>query len=80
MRVKKKVKKSFQQIIRNISEENKIRFYNLKLLFTIETDVLDYTIETILLQEGKLIIFMSKIMNQTEQNYEIFKKKILVII
>ena len=41
--------RNFQQVIKNISKENKIRFYNPKLLFIIETDTLDYIIETTLL-------------------------------
>ena len=37
-----KKEKSFQQIIKSLSEESKIRFYNPELLLTIETDALDH--------------------------------------
>ena len=62
----KRKKENFQQIIRNISKENKIRIHNPELSLTIETDASDYITEAVLLQEGELITFMSKTMNQTE--------------
>ena len=46
---KQKKKKSFQQIIRNISEESRICFYDLKILLIIKTDASDYTTRTTLL-------------------------------
>ena len=75
-----KKEESFQQIIKNVSEESKVRFYDPKLSLTIETDALDHITETTLLQEGEPIAFMSKIMNQAEQNYGVTEKEMLVII
>ena len=63
---KERKKENFQQIIRNISEESKIRVHNLKLLLTIKTDTSNHTTEAVLLQEGEPLTFMLKIMNQTE--------------
>ena len=60
---KQKKEKSFQQIIKNILEKSKIRFYNLELSFIIETDVSDHITRATLLQKEKLIVFMSKIIN-----------------
>ena len=75
-----KKEESFEKIIRNISKENKIRFYNPEFSFIIETNTLNHITRTTFLQKEKSITFMSKIMNQTEQNYEIFEKEMLIII
>ena len=50
-----------------------------------EVDVLDYAIEEILSMECKNgkwwpVAFLSKSLNETERNYEIHDKKILVVI
>ena len=45
-----------------------------------ETDVSDHITITVLLQKNGLLTFMSKKIIATEQNYEITKKKILIII
>ena len=48
--MKMKIKEeNFQKIIRNISEESRIRFYNPELSLIIEIDTLDYIIEAIFL-------------------------------
>ena len=51
----------------------------------IETDVSDYIIKEILIQENskekqQLLKYIFKIMNSVEQNYTIIEKKILTII
>ena len=51
----------------------------------IEVNVLDYTIEEVLSMEcedrkWQLVTFLSKSLNKTERNYEIYNKKILAII
>ena len=51
----------------------------------IEVNVLDYAIEEVLFiecEDGKwqLVTFLSKSLNKTERNYEIYNKKILAII
>ena len=58
---------------------------NLDKKLRVEVDVLDYVTGGILLMEeedGKwrLVTFLSKLLNETERNYEIHNKKILVII
>ena len=50
-----------------------------------EVDTSDYAIEGVLLMEGedgkwKLITFLSKSLNETERNYEIYNKEMLAII
>ena len=51
----------------------------------IEVNILDYATEEILsmkFEDGKqrLISYLSKLLNETEQNYEIHNKEILVVI
>ena len=51
----------------------------------LEVDMLDYTIEGVLLMEckdgrWKLVAFLLKSLNKTERNYEIYDKEMLVII
>ena len=50
-----------------------------------EVDVSDYATEGVLSMEGKdglwrLVVFLSKSLNKTERNYEIYDKKMLAII
>ena len=47
-----------------------------------EVDVLDYVIEEILSIEygDRLVAYLSKSLNEIEKNYEIYNKKILVVI
>ena len=50
-----------------------------------EVDVSDYATEGVLSMEGedgkwRLVAFLSKSLNETERNYEIHDKKMLVII
>ena len=51
----------------------------------VEVDVLDYAMGEVLLMEGKdgvwkPVAFLSKSLNETERNYEIHNKEMLVII
>ena len=51
----------------------------------VKVDMLDYVIEGVLLtkcEDGKwrLVVFISKSLNATEQNYEIHNKKMLAVI
>jgi len=51
----------------------------------VEADTLDYAMEGVLLtkcEDGKwrLVAFISKSLNATEQNYEIYDKEILAVI
>jgi len=51
----------------------------------IEVDILDYAMEEVLLIEYKngwwrLVAYLSKFLNETERNYKIYNKKILVMI
>ena len=47
-----------------------------------EVDALDYVIEEILSMEygDRLVAYLSKSLNEIEKNYEIYDKKILVVI
>jgi len=50
-----------------------------------EVDASDYATEGVLSMEGKdglwrLVVFLSKSLNKTERNYEIYDKKMLAII
>ena len=50
-----------------------------------EVDVSDYTIGGILSMEcederWRLVVYLSKSLNETEQNYEIYNKKMLIVI
>ena len=51
----------------------------------VEVDVLDYTMDGVLLMEcedsrWRLVAFLSKSLNETERNYEIHGKEMLAII
>ena len=51
----------------------------------IDTDVLDYVIEEVLLmkysdRKQRLIAYLSKYFNETERNYEIHSKEMLAVI
>jgi len=50
-----------------------------------EVDALDYTIRGVLLIEcedrrWKLVAYLSKLLNETEHNYKIYNKEMLVVI
>ena len=50
-----------------------------------EVDILDYAIEGILFMKyedrrWQLVMFLSKSLNETERNYEIYNKEMLVVI
>ena len=50
-----------------------------------EVDILDYIVGKILLMEyedkrWRLVVFLSKSLNETERNYEIHNKKMLAVI
>ena len=57
-----------------------IRYFNLELLLTMKTNVLNYTIAVVLLQKNGLLVFMFKKMTITEQNYKITEKEMLIIV
>jgi len=50
---------------------------------TMEVDTLDYVIGGVLEcddRQWRLVVFLSKSLNETERNYEIYNKEMLVII
>jgi len=58
---------------------------NLDRKMRMEVDILDYVIEEVLLMEcnneqWKLVVYLSKFLNEIERNYEIYDKEILVVI
>jgi len=51
----------------------------------VKADTLEYTTENVLLikckdNKWRLVVFISKSLNEVERNYEIYNRKILVII
>ena len=58
---------------------------NINKKIRIEVNILDYIIREVLLikyedKQQRLVIYLSKFLNETKRNYEIHDKKILVII
>jgi len=56
---------------------------NLDKKIKVEADASDYTTKEVLLvkyrdKKWKLVVFISKLLNATEHNYEIYNKKMLV--
>jgi len=77
----------------NTSEELKKKFMQEPVLaapdldnkMRMEVDASDYATESVLLMEGedgkwRLVAFLSKSLNKTERNYEIYDKEMLAII
>ena len=58
---------------------------NINKKIRIEVNILDYIIRKVLLikykdKQQRLVIYLSKFLNETKRNYEIHDKKILVVI
>jgi len=58
---------------------------NLDKKIRVEADALDYAIERVLLtkcgdRKWRLVAFISKLLNATEQNYKIHNKEMLAVI
>ena len=80
-----KQEKMFKELKKRFIKEPVLTALDLDKKLRVEVDVLDYVTGGILLMEGedgkwRLVTFLSKSLNKTERNYEIYNKKILAII
>jgi len=77
--------KAFEELKRRFTEEPVLVAPDLDKKMRMEVDVSDYAIGEVLLMEyednlWRLVVFLSKSLNKTERNYEIYDKEILAII
>ena len=77
--------KAFEELKRRFTEEPVLVTPDLDKKMRMEVDVSDYAIGEVLLMEyednlWRLVVFLSKSLNKTERNYEIYDKEILAII
>ena len=75
----------FRNIKKQFTKELVLVVLNLDKKMRIEVNKSDYAIEGVLLMKcedkrWKLVVFLSKSLNETEKNYEIHNKEILVAI
>ena len=74
-----------QEVKREIHKRTSISITRLDKKMRMEVDVLDYTMEGVLSMECKdrrwrPVAFLSKSLNETERNYEIYDKEMLAVI
>lgn len=72
--------KTFQNVKQELLKGRLLRTFDLKKALIIKTDTSDHTTAEMASQDGQLLEFISKKMNQAEQNYTISKKKMMAII
>jgi len=77
--------KLFEMLKKWFTMESILVALNLDRKMRMEVDILDYVIEEVLLMEcnneqWKLVVYLSKFLNEIERNYEIYDKEILVVI
>jgi len=77
--------KLFEMLKKWFTMESILVALNLDRKMRMEVDTLDYVIEEVLLMEcnneqWKLVVYLSKFLNEIERNYEIYDKEILVVI
>ena len=80
-----KQKKAFEELKKRFMQEPVLAAPDLDKKMRMEVDVSDYAMEGMLSMEGedrlwRPVAFLSKSLNETEKNYEIHDKEILVII
>jgi len=80
-----KHEKAFKELKKKFMQELVLVALDLDKKMRIEVDASDYTMGEVLSMEGedgkwRLVAFLSKSLNETERNYEIYNKEILVII
>ena len=85
MGVDKKAGESVQEVEEKVYTKLVLAAPDLDKKMRMEVDVLDYTMGGMLLIKGedrlwRLVAFLSKSLNETERNYEIHDKEMLVII
>jgi len=80
-----KQEKAFEELKRRFIEELVLAVPDLDKKIQMEVDVSDYTTGGMLSMEGednlwRLVVFLSKLLNEMERNYEIHDKEMLAII
>ena len=80
-----KQEKVFRELKEKFTKESVLAVPDLDKKMRMEVDVSDYVIGEVLSMEGKdglwrPVVFLSKSLNETERNYEIYDKEMLVII
>jgi len=81
----KKQEKSFEELKKRFIQEPVLAMLDLDKKIRIEVDASDYVMGGVLLMEGengkwRPVRFLSKSLNETERNYKIHDKEMLVII
>jgi len=76
---------AFRELKEQFTRKPVLAILDLDKKIRIEVDVLDYVTEGVLSMEGedrlwRLVAFLSKSLNKTKRNYEIYDKEMLVII
>jgi len=82
---KKKQEEVFERLKAVFTTEPILAILDINKEIRVETDASDYAIEGVLstkYEDGKwrLVAFISKLLNTTEQNYEIYDKEMLAVI
>jgi len=80
-----KQEKAFRELKEQFTKELVLAAPDLDKKMRMEVDVLDYTTGEMLSMEyedglWRLVVFLSKSLNKTERNYEIYDKEMLAII
>jgi len=80
-----KQEKAFRELKEKFTKESVLAASDLDKKIRMEVDASDYAIGGVLSMEGKdglwkLVAFLSKFLNETKRNYEIYNKEMLVII
>ena len=80
-----KQERAFKELKKRFTQGPVLTVPDLDRKMRMEVDVSDYATEGVLSMEGedgkwRLVAFLSKSLNETERNYEIHDKKMLVII
>ena len=80
-----KQEKVFGELKENFTQKPVLAMLDLDKKIRMEVDASDYAIRGVLSMEyedgrWRLIAFLSKSLNETERNYEIYYKKILAVI
>jgi len=81
----KKQEEAFEELKKRFTQELVLAVLDLDKKMRMEMDASDYAMGGVLSMEGdderwRLVAFLSKLLNETERNYEIHDKKMLVII
>ena len=81
----RKVREGISEVGRKIYKELVLAALELDKEMRIEVDTLDYMMGKVLFMEyedeqKKLVAYLSKSLNETERNYEIYDKEMLVVI